>query len=590
MFWYGVIFVNRKILCLILMVCVAAAAAFAGCTVQTPDTAAADNDHGKVSQMSMPFDPKTVSITEKASPMYTNSVDHTEEVTLYFMNGGDVPYVSLEEFMGIFEEWGFDMTFDADGSMAYYINPNGYSADFDFEKNTIHFTDYNMFYNKPGNALIDAADLSKGVEPLFQKDDEKSYERYGREITFRLGDYGIPMVHKNGRYYIPLQTFSDVFLSVKEYFSLYNGQDLILTNELTDDLRALYYSAPKLERSKELAEFDYNELCFALDHHYGLKDTHRITSFDAFFHECGYDDELKSTNQTLADEALYQFIDLHLDDKHSGLTAVSFRTDKKAFLEEMPNLGEGLSFTAFINQKEEFEKVRAKYFPNGVPHYEEIGNTAYITFDHFEDNGCDDYYSAPREDELDNTIRLMQYAYDRITRKDSPVENVVMDLSVNTGGLVYTAVYVTGLFLGEGQISLDDELSGALVSTYYHIDTNRDHVFDEKDTLAGKGYKFYCLETDTSFSCGNLVPNIFKNSNRVTLIGQTSGGGSCAVQPLSTAAGTQFQVSGNMRSSFIKNGAFYDIDRGAEPDVYIKDPNFLYDRKALTDYINNQIK
>ncbi|MBP5475020.1 MAG: hypothetical protein J6X83_02005, partial [Methanomicrobium sp.] len=281
---------------------------------------------------------------------------------------------------------------------------------------------------------------------------------------------------------------------------------------------------------------------------------------------------------------------LHLDDQHSTLSSVSFRTDKKAFVEEMPELGTGLSLTASANQQAEYTKVRAKYYPNGVPHYEEIGNTAYITFDAFEDTGCDDYYSAPREDELDNTIRLMQYAYDRITRKDSPVENVVMDLSLNGGGNAYTAIYTIGLFLGEGQISLDDELSGALMASYYRIDTNRDHVFDEKDTLAGKGYKFYCLETDSSFSCGNLVPNVFKNSNRVTLIGQTSGGGSCVVQYLCTAAGTPFRISGNKRLSFIKNGAFYDIDRGAEPDVYIKDPNFLYDRKALTDYINNEIK
>ena len=581
---------NKKILCLILMVCVAAAAAFAGCTVQTQDTAAAEYDHGKVSEKSMPFDPKTVSITEKASLLYPNTVEHTEDVTLYFMNGGDIPYVSLEEFTFLLESGDLNMTFEADGSRAYYIHPNGYSADFDFEKNTIHFTDYNMFNQESDTALIDPAGISKGVAPLFKKDDAKSYERYGREITFRLGDYGIPMVHKNGKYYIPLQTFSDVFISPKLCFILYNGQDLILTNKLTGDLRDLYYSAPKLERSKELAEFDYNELCFAMDHLYGLKDVHRITNFDAFFHECGYDDELKSTNQTIADEALYQFITLHLDDQHSAFSAVSFRTDKEAFLEDMPGLGEGLSFTASVIQQEEYEKVRAGYYPSGVPHYEEIGNTAYITFDHFEDEGCDDYYSAPREDELDNTIRLMQYAYDRITRKDSPIENVVMDLSLNTGGSAYTAIYTVGLFLGEGQISLDDELTGALISTYYHIDTNRDHVFDEKDTLAGKGYKFYCLETDTSFSCGNLVPNVFKNSNRVTLIGQTSGGGSCVVQPLNTAAGAVFRISGNSRLSFIKNGAFYDIDRGAEPDVYIKDPNFLYDRKALTDYINNQIK
>ncbi|MBP5475019.1 MAG: hypothetical protein J6X83_02000 [Methanomicrobium sp.] len=581
---------NKKILCLILTVCIAAAAAFAGCTAQTQDTAAADNTHGKASQMSMPFDPKTVSVTEKTVTLYAGSADTFMNFTLYFMNGGDIPYVSLEDLTFIFEEGDMKLNFEADGNRASYVDTNGYSADFDFDRNTIYFVDYNMFSHDSDKALIDAASLIRSVAPLFQKDDAKSYERYGREITFRLGDYGIPMVHKNGRYYIPLQTFSDVFLSAKSFFSLYNGQDLIFTSALTDDLKDLYYSAPKLERSKELAEFDYNELCFALDHLYGLKDTHRITNFDTFFHECGYDGLLKSTNQTIADEALYQFIALHLDDQHSGLSDVSFRTDKKAYYEVKPDLGQGISANASANQQAEFAKVRAKYYPNGVPHYEEVGNTAYITFDYFVDTGCDDYYSAPREDELDNTLRLMQYAYDRITRKDSPVENVVMDLSLNTGGTSYTAVYVTGLFLGEGQISAADELTGALVSTYYHIDTNRDHVFDEKDTLAGKGYKFYCLETDTSFSCGNQVSNVFKDSNMVTLIGQTSGGGSCIVQPMSTAAGTVFRISGPSRFAFIKNGAFYDIDRGAQPDVYIKDPNFLYDRKALTDYINNQIK
>ena len=574
------------------MIFIAVSLAFAGCTVQTPDTAVADNDHGKVLQMNMPFDPKTASVTEKASVLYLFKVDKTENITLYFMNGGDIPYVSIEEFSSMYDDDNddFSMTYKADGNSAYYINPNGYSADFDFEKNTIHFTDYNMFNQMSGDVPEYSGGIGGDVAPLFQKDDAKSYERYGREITFRLGDYGIPMVHKNNGYYIPLQTFSDVFLAPMGCFALYNGQDVILAGGLSKDLAEIYYSAPKLERTKELAEFDYNELCFALDHHYGLKDTHRITNFDTFFHECGYDDELKSTNQTLADEALYQFIALHLDDQHSAFRAFSFRTDKEMFIEDMPALGEGLSVTASLNQQEEYEKVRAKYYPNGVSHYEEIGNTAYITFDHFEDENCDDYYSAPREDELDNTMRLMQYAYDRITRKDSPVENVVMDVSLNTGGTAYTAIYTVGLFLGEGQISLDDELTGALIASYYHIDTNRDHVFDEKDTLAGKGYKFYCLETDTSFSCGNLVTNAFKNSNRVTLIGQTSGGGSCVVQPMSTTAGTSFQISGNKRLSFIKNGAFYDIDRGAEPDVYIKDPNFLYDRKALTDYINNNIK
>ena len=122
------------------------------------------------------------------------------------------------------------------------------------------------------------------------------------------------------------------------------------------------------------------------------------------------------------------------------------------------------------------------------------------------------------------------------------------------------------------------------MTDYVHVDLNLDHKFDEKDSL--QGYKLYCLESFNSFSCGNLVPSVFKNSHKVTLLGQTSGGGSCMVLPCMSATGTVFQVSGPLRMAFTKNGSFYDIDQGAEPDFYIDDEKNFYDRKALTEYIN----
>ena len=39
--------------------------------------------------------------------------------------------------------------------------------------------------------------------------------------------------------------------------------------------------------------------------------------------------------------------------------------------------------------------------------------------------------------------------------------------------------------------------------------------------------------------------------------------------------------------SFLKNGSFYDIDQGIDPDVYIDNIANFYDREALTDYINS---
>ena len=37
----------------------------------------------------------------------------------------------------------------------------------------------------------------------------------------------------------------------------------------------------------------------------------------------------------------------------------------------------------------------------------------------------------------------------------------------------------------------------------------------------------------------------------------------------------------------MKNGSFYDVDRGAQPDYFIGDINRFYNRKELTEYINS---
>lgn len=89
-----------------------------------------------------------------------------------------------------------------------------------------------------------------------------------------------------------------------------------------------------------------------------------------------------------------------------------------------------------------------------------------------------------------------------------------------------------------------------------------------------------------SFLSGNFVPNVFKSSGKVTLIGQTSGGGSCTVLPMSTALGSVFNISSFIRMSFTKNGSFYDIDRGADPDIYLSKAESYYDRKKLAEFID----
>ena len=162
---------------------------------------------------------------------------------------------------------------------------------------------------------------------------------------------------------------------------------------------------------------------------------------------------------------------------------------------------------------------------------------------------------------------------------------MVIDLSCNGGGHVDAGVFMLWWFLGETPFSVESPVTGARCTALYRADINLDHEFDEKDELTGKN--LYCLTSPVSFSCGNLVPWIFKASGRVTLLGDTTGGGSCNVLPMSSAWGSLYQISGTLRISFAKNGSYYDTDRGVDPDVFLTKPDTFWDREKLTEIINS---
>ena len=72
----------------------------------------------------------------------------------------------------------------------------------------------------------------------------------------------------------------------------------------------------------------------------------------------------------------------------------------------------------------------------------------------------------------------------------------------------------------------------------------------------------------------------------VTLLGRTSGGGSCVVGYNTTAWGSSYQYSSSKQLSFTKNGSYYNVDQGVEPDFIIDDFTHFYDREALVEFIN----
>ena len=72
----------------------------------------------------------------------------------------------------------------------------------------------------------------------------------------------------------------------------------------------------------------------------------------------------------------------------------------------------------------------------------------------------------------------------------------------------------------------------------------------------------------------------------MTLLGNTTGGGSCNVMPMSSPWGSLYQFSGTIQISFAKNGSYYDTDRGVDPHVFLTKPDTFLDREKLTEIIN----
>ena len=200
------------------------------------------------------------------------------------------------------------------------------------------------------------------------------------------------------------------------------------------------------------------------------------------------------------------------------------------------------------------------------------------------------YYSLDVSDmeNINSTdvVEQILYADAQINRENSPIENVVIDLSLNSGGDVNSAACLLSWLLGEGYITLANSFTDGLSVSKYRADISRDHLFNDDDSIRGKK-KLFCLISPITFSSANLTAGMLKNSGAVTIIGQQSLGGCGIVTPSSSGWDSIFVISGFRTVAAVKNGSWYDLDQGITPDVYISDADVFYDRGKLTDIIND---
>jgi hypothetical protein len=541
---------------------------------------------------------KKALFTEKAFDSYIGDPKYKyTDVSYAFKDGQeDLPFISLENaktLLGHALVDGLDdtttvLTLTANGSCYTLTGENGAAIVFDFANQTLTYPDFNHFFSAgPQMNYLDTLSWKyeeNGVTSYVKRDPDHVFcrEEYSKTVDFK--SYDIPLILDEGTPYLPLQTLSDFVFNPFGLQLLYNTKAVFLvgSNDLST-LSDLFYSASPTNRSEALARFNCDELAANLDTFYGLKEEHDIPSFKTMITQSGLEKDMLSTDPLISSTAISYLLRQYFSDFHSGNVKPSFYVGKDVKIS--PDIINPYRSTA-LEEMNAYRTERAKVYPDGVPSYEEFGtnkDTAFVTFDHFA-SATQDYYTKAATLDSTDTFGVIEYAHSQIFRTGSNVKNVVIDLSCNGGGAVDAAIYLNGWVLANNYLPMENTLTGFKAMNTYQSDVNMDHVFDENDRISDKN--IFILTSPASFSCGNLVPAVLRSTNKVTLLGRASGGGTCVVYPSCSADGTTFQFSGPMKLCTVKNGTFYSVDQGVSPDYVIEKKSDFYQREALAEYID----
>ena len=237
------------------------------------------------------------------------------------------------------------------------------------------------------------------------------------------------------------------------------------------------------------------------------------------------------------------------------------------------------------------KKKREQVLGDNVAPYERRGDTVFITFDEFDISRISLYYTEGYEPVPDSgdTIDLFAFALKRLQNEDSNAKNVVIDIACNGGGTALACGFAMDAIIGKAIICVQNPNTSALTQNVVKFDLNLDGVIDEHDiSMKQMGKNIAVVMSDSSFSCGNLLPcSLNALDDNVLLMGQQSGGGACVVAYTSTAIGSIMQISGEQMLVTMKNGYIRDIDGGVAPEVPLT-MNRIFDRDYIVNVVNDQ--
>ncbi len=521
-----------------------------------------------------------VNFTKKTMRTYRYQKSVATNVDVYYRDDSltRIPYISLKNYYNLLTN--HEMSIVKTSDYTYRLtSANGETAVVNTSTDYFTCEDYQNFISTTIYRQDNIPNVYFDGAPFLRiKNVEHDHGPIAKAIEFKK--YHINLFGQDDDILLPVPTASNMFM----------GPTMITCFCTADNMFFIDPNDPKWEtgslmqhnsyltgiskffkddhRTKDEAKFAYGELCFLIDTYYGLpgreylhKELKTSRDLDAtlFKHNEMTKQARAYLLSTDCSEYLAGIFMLASFISDAGHTVADYGAD--TFLRSYDTslyqkVEKKLSAVGFDASNYDAKSNTDYSYRSGLSNayyrgpsvnnnsYVRSGDTLFYRFNQFDFNIYDwknyyansTFYDMPN-DAVGNFKRMLD-----LYKDDSSIKNVVVDITVNPGGYGDVVAAFMGLMNQKTYQHSYDTIGERAVTVNYEFDKNFDGQFNEEDAAISYPFNFGVLCSGYSFSCGNLLPVQAKESG-IVLLGDKSGGGSCAVIDATSAEGLYVRLS-----------------------------------------------
>ena len=521
-------------------------------------------------------------------------------LNLRFRNGEKfVPYLTVEQYASIYDKF-------FEEGVKSEVSTSGFITQWTIKKNDeLYFA---AAISPLEKTIIRAGDISNvlrtgegGITPpldvlSYGVQSNQTYEQLGDSnySTFTYKDCDFDYLRNDGELYFPLGLLDLSFSESSGLYVTYNYKNLYASTAPDDfgDLAfkdGFSYTSVDDQMAKAvgystmpdyLIKYNASAFLYVMQNFYGLRKYHNIENMKQFYKNNGLYDKFYSGVASTRGYAFSEAVNL-FDDNHTGIVRVNsaWGENTRAPYAKGIVARNKLEDRLKVLRKEKYQgtNISSTYEPaEGDIRYSDDGKTAMFFFDSFKYGTYDQVFNA------NGTVKSTAYKYDTFflfrdtlntISNRSSVENVIIDVSLNGGGTLGVLMKLLPLLSKNNRSSINfyDDSDEVIYTYKSSSDINGDGLYTESDAY-GNRFNFYILTSDCSFSCGNAFP-CYAQEMGVKIIGETSGGGECAVAIHYLPNSQYVYHSSNLHLGSYNSSTkvFKGFEDGATPDIPLTD-------------------